>query len=214
MPTEVEAKFRADGPGPLEALASVPSLGRAALGPARTVDETDRYLDTDDRRLAAARWACRLRSREGTTRISLKGPPRDEPTEAWLHRRPEVEGPATDDIEPASWPPSEARDLLESLARGKVLAEHLRVRQRRTERSVTIDGGGPIGIVTLDEVRLASGDSDLGELFVVELELDPASERGEAALDDLAGALAAMPGLVAEPRTKLEHALHRLSGQE
>ena len=55
------------------------SLGRAVLGPARTVDETDRYLDTDDGRLAAALWACRLRSREGTTRISLKGPQRSRP---------------------------------------------------------------------------------------------------------------------------------------
>lgn len=210
MPTEVEAKFRADGPAPLDALAVAGSLGRAALGPARTVDETDRYLDTDDGRLAAALWACRLRSREGTTRISLKGPPRDAPSQAWHHRRPEVEGPATDEIAPASWPPSEARDLLESLAAGGALAERLRVNQARTERAVTIDGGAPIGTLTLDRVRLAAGATALGELFVVELELDPASARGEAELEDLAGALAATPGLVAEPRTKLEHALHRL----
>jgi inorganic triphosphatase YgiF len=214
MPTEVEAKFRADGPGPLEALAGVEILGRAVLGPARTVDETDRYLDTDDGRLAAALWACRLRSREGTTRVSLKGPPsEDAMVEPWHHRRPEVEGPATDEIAPASWPPSEARALLESLAGGGALAERLRVRQRRTERAVTLDGGGPIGTITLDRVRLAAGATDLGELFVVELELDPASDRGEAELPGLAGALAAVPGLVAEPRTKLEHALHRLHGR-
>ena len=213
MPTEVEAKFRAEGPEPLEALAAVGSLGRAVLGQARTVDETDRYLDTDDGRLAAALWACRLRSREGATRISLKGPPREEAmAEAWHHRRPEVEGPATDEIAPASWPPSEARDLLESLAGGHALAEHLRVRQRRTERAVT-DGAGPIGTITLDRVRLAAGATDLGELFVVELELDPASEHAEAQLHGLAEALAAVPGLVAEPRTKLEHALHRLHGR-
>ena len=211
MPTEVEAKFRADGPEPLEALAVAKSLGRAVLGPARTVDETDRYLDTDDGRLAAALWACRLRSREGTTRISLKGPQRRDATiESWHHRRPEVEGPATDEIAPASWPRSEARDLLESLAAGGALAERLRVQQRRTERAVTLDGGPPIGTITLDRVRLAAGATDLGELFVVELELDPASERGEAELHGLADALAAVPGLVAEPRTKLEHALQRL----
>jgi inorganic triphosphatase YgiF len=214
MPTEVEAKFRAEGPGPLEVLAVAESLGRAVLGPARTVDETDRYLDTDDGRLAAALWACRLRSREGTTRISLKGPQRRDPKiEPWHHRRPEVEGPATDEIAPASWPRSEARDLLESLAAGGVLAERLRVRQRRTERAVTLDGGQPIGTITLDRVRLAAGSTDLGELFVVELELDSASERGAAELPGLADALAAVPGLVAEPRTKLEHALHRLHGR-
>jgi len=211
MPTEVEAKFRAEGPEPLEALATVGRLGRAVLGRARTVDETDRYLDTDDGRLAAARWACRLRSREGMTRISLKGPPRDDMVaEAWHHRRPEVEGPATDEIAPGTWPPSEARELLESLAGGRALAEHLRIRQQRTERAVTVNGTGPIGTITLDRVRLTAGATDLGELFVVELELDPASEHAEAELNGLAGALAAVPGLVAEPRTKLEHALHRL----
>lgn len=214
MPTEVEAKFRAEGPGPLEALATAASLGRALLGPARTVDETDRYLDTDDGRLAAALWACRLRSRDGTTRISLKGPPLEDATiEPWHHRRPEVEGPATDEIAPASWPRSEARYLLESLAAGGTLAERLRVQQRRTERAVTVDGGGPIGTITLDRVWLAAGATDLGELFVVELELDPASERGEAELRGLADALAEVPGLVAEPRTKLEHALQRLHGR-
>ena len=214
MPTEVEAKFRAERPGPLEALAVAASLGHAVLGPARTVDETDRYLDTDDGRLAAALWACRLRSREGTTRISLKGPPiEDAMIEPWHHRRPEVEGPATDEIAPASWPRSEARYLLESLAAGGTLAEHLRVRQRRTERAVTVDGGAPIGSITLDRVRLAAGATDLGELFVVELELDPASERGDAELRGLADALAAVPGLVAEPWTKLEHALQRLHGR-
>jgi inorganic triphosphatase YgiF len=209
MPIEVEAKFRADGPEPLEALAVASHLGRARLGRARTVDETDRYLDTDDGRLAAARWACRLRSREGTTRISLKGPPAGAATAGWHHRRPEVEGPASDRIAPESWPPSEALDLLTDLAGGRRLAERLRLDQQRTERAVTLDGGPPLGTLTLDRVRLAVGSTDLGRLFVVELELDPAS--GDAAeLDDLASALASVPGLVAEPRTKLEHALHRL----
>ena len=210
MATEVEARFRADGPAPLEALAVASRLADAALGLARTVDETDRYLDTDDRRLAAARWACRLRLREGTTRISLKGPPSEAQAAAWHHRRPEVEGPATEEIAPDAWPPSEARDLLESLAGGRALTEHLRVRQARTERTVTPDGGEPIGTLTLDRVQLAAGDVDLGELFVVELELDRASEAAESELSGLAAALAAIPGLVPEPRTKLEHALDRM----
>lgn len=209
MPIEVEAKFRADGPEPLEALAVASHLGRARLGPARTVDETDRYLDTDDGRLAAARWACRLRSREGTTRISLKGPPAGTTAEGWHHRRPEVEGPATDRIAPESWPPSEALDFLTGLAGGRRLDELLRLDQERTERAVTLDGGPALATLTLDRVRLAAGSTDLGRLFVVELELDPAS-GGAAELGVLASALASVPGLVAEPRTKLEHALHRL----
>jgi inorganic triphosphatase YgiF len=210
MRTEVEARFRADGPEPLEALARASHVGRARLGSARTVDETDRYLDTDDGRLAAARWACRLRTREGVTRISLKGPPSTAPTDGWHHRRPEVEGPASSEIAPGSWPASEARQLLVSLAGDHRLAERLRLDQRRTERAVTLDGGLPLGVLSLDRVRLASGSVDLGRLFIVELELDAASERAEEELGELAAALALVPGLAVEPRTKLEHALHRL----
>ncbi len=210
MRTEVEARFRADGPGPLEALAAASHLGRARLGSARSVDELDRYVDTDDGRLASAQWACRLRLREGTTRISLKGPPAGPPTDGWHHRRPEVEGPASDEIDPESWPPSEARDLLVSLSGGRRLAERLRLDQERIERSVTLDREPALGVLTLDRVHLAVGSIDLGRLFIVELELDPASERAEAQLDQLAAALADVPGLVAEPRTKLEHALSRL----
>jgi inorganic triphosphatase YgiF len=211
MRTEVEARFRADGPGPLEALATASHVGRARLSSARTVDETDRYLDTADGHLAAARWACRLRTREGATRISLKGPPAGAPVDGWHHRRPEVEGPASPDIAPESWPPSEARELLASLAGGHPLAERLRLDQRRTERAVTLDGGQALGLLTLDRVRLAAGSVDLGRLFVVELELDPASDRAEGELGGMAAALALVPGLVPEPRTKLEHALRRLA---
>jgi inorganic triphosphatase YgiF len=213
MRTEVEARFRADGPEPLEALATASHVGRARLGPARTVEEADRYLDTEDGRLAAARWACRLRTREGVTRISLKGPHAKPPTDGWHHRRPEVEGPASPEIAPESWPPSEARDLLASLAGDRRLTERLRLDQRRTERSVTLDAGAPLGVLTLDRVRLVAGTADLGLLYIVELELDAASDRAEAQLGDVAAALAAWPGLVAEPRTKLEHALHRLDAR-
>ena len=210
MPTEVEAKFRAESAEPLIELAIRPRLGRAVLGSARTVEEVDRYLDTDDGRLAAARWACRLRSREGTTRISLKGPPVD-PVTGWHHRRPEVEGPATDAIVPEEWPASPALDLLDRLRDGRRLVERLRLYQRRTERAVTLADGASIGTLTMDLVRMAAGGTDLGRLFMVELELDPSSSAAEAELDGLAAELGSTDGLLAEPRSKLEHALERLA---
>lgn len=212
MPTEVEAKFRAESAEPLSKLAIRPRLGRALLGQARTVDEVDRYLDTDDGRLAAARWACRLRSREGVTRISLKGPPVD-PVTGWHHRRPEVEGPATDAIEPGGWPASPALELLDRLRDGRPLVERLRLHQARTERAVTLESGDAIGTLTMDLVRMAADGTDLGQLFMVELELDASSESGEAELDRLAAELAATDGLVAEPRSKLEHALAHLAAR-
>ena len=210
MPTEVEAKFRAETAEPLVELAARPRLGRAVLGTPRTVDEVDRYLDTLDGRLAAARWACRLRSREGTTRISLKGPP-IAPIEGWSHRRPEVEGPATDLIDPDGWPASAALELLTTLRAGQPLVERLRLHQARTERAVTLEDGTSVGTLTLDRVRMTSKGIDLGWLFVAELELDPSSEAGEAELDGLAAELEGIEGLVPEPRSKLEHALERIA---
>lgn len=210
MPVEVEARFRADGPGPLAALAAAPRLGDAVLGPARTAEVLDRYVDTDDGRLARERWACRMREREGSVRVSLKGPAGGPAGDAWRHRRPELEGPATASLDPVDWPPSPARDRVEALAGGKRIRERLQVRQERTERAVTIDGGTALGTLSLDRVRLRAGDRDLGELFMVELELHEATPAAEAGLDAMADALAAVPGLHPEPSTKLDVALARL----
>ncbi|MGI8657443.1 MAG: CYTH domain-containing protein [Candidatus Limnocylindria bacterium] len=209
MSTEVEARFRADGAQPLDELATHWSLGEAMLGPAVTVTEVDRYLDTTDGRLADARWACRLRARDGATRLSMKGPARAQ-GEPWLHRRPELEGPATDEIDPAAWPPSPAHDLLDRLRAGGDLHERLRFDQERTERSVELRRGHRIGTLSLDRVRMSNQQAHLGDLFVVELELDDPGESEEFELPRLAAALAAIDGLEPEPASKLERALERL----
>jgi inorganic triphosphatase YgiF len=204
MGDEVEARFRADGPDSLLRLAASPTLGTASLGPARTVLEEDRYLDTEDGRLRSVRWACRLRAREGTTRISLKGPP-ETPATGWLHRRPEIEGPASALVDPGAWPSSPARAFLLDLSGGAPLVEWLRLLQERTERAVAIDGRS-VGSLTLDAVTAERAGARLGEMHLVELELRPDGDP-ERDLPALARALAAEPGLTAEPRTKLEIAL-------
>jgi len=209
MPPEVEAKLQARGPAPLDALAVEPTIDGAALGPARTVDEADRYLDTADGRLEAARWACRLRSREGAVRVSLKGPA-EAAGQGWLHRRPEVEGPATDSTDPDDWPMSDARLHLERLSGGAPLVERLRLDQRRTERPVSV-GGRVVATLSLDRVAIRRGEEIAGELFIVELELLDADALPHDELRRLAEALAARPGLAPDPGTKLEHALERLA---
>jgi inorganic triphosphatase YgiF len=211
MRAEVEAKFVADDPAAMAALASAPSLGFAMLGPARVVPETDRYLDTAEGALAATRWACRLREREGVIRVSLKGPA--EVTDgAWHHRRPEVEGPATASIVPTDWPESDARRTLAKLAGGAELVERFELRQERTERTAIV-GGEPVATLSLDVVDVVEGGGTHGRLLVVELEL--ASEEALPAdrFEDLAGELAARPGLRPDPRTKLEHAREMLDGR-
>lgn len=210
MRIEVEARFLATGPDVLLALSLIPRLGPATLGEPATSDETDRYLDTADRRLAAALWACRLRSRGTDTWVSLKGPPRG--SASWLHRRPELEGPATASTDPDEWPASEAHAFLDQLRGGEPLEERIRLLQRRTERPVRPDGADePFGTLTLDQVAISAGSRPLGRLHVVELEARPDAAEVEPQLTALAEALAGVPGLEPEPRTKLEHALELLA---
>lgn len=208
MAIEVEAKCRADGREPLLELARVESLGGAALGPPRTVTEVDRYLDTADLRLAAARWACRLRSRGGEVRLSLKGPAQTDPPADALHRRPEVEGPATDAAHPAAWPPSVARDHLEALSGGRPLLERFSLSQERTERSVRSGHDEPVGVLSLDVVDVVQAGVVRGRLHIVELEL--VADSDEAPVGAIIAALEDVPGIVRDPRTKLEYALRML----
>lgn len=205
MGTEVEAKLIADGPEPLAELSARSWLGPVTLGPARTFDEVDRYLDTDDGRLAAEQWACRLRNRDGALKVSLKGPAQDSAF-AWIHRRPELEGPATERLDPAAWPASRARTLLESLAAGRPLRERLRLVQQRTEREVLMEGRR-VGTLSLDTVEPEAEGRRRGVLHVVELELRDDAGHDEHLLAQIRDALLAVPHLTPDPHTKLEHAL-------
>lgn len=204
-PTEVELKYAAT-PEALIELSGATQLGTASLGTGIVNDETDAYLDTAAHHLATAGWACRLRTRRvaGASRtfVSLKGP--SAAAAGALHRRPEVEGPAIDDPDPASWPASRARDLLDRLRDGDDLLPRVMLEQRRLERAVLVDGKR-IGTLSLDDVTVLHHGERLGSFGAVELELATGSD--EQLLDGLAAALAARPGLVADERSKLEHAL-------
>jgi inorganic triphosphatase YgiF len=202
---EVELKLRAESDAPLRVLAAVDRLGPAELGPATHAVEVDRYLDTADGRLAAAGWACRLRRRDSSTRISLKGPAQHL-AGASLHSRPEVEGPVSEDEPIERWPASAALDRLMELSGGAPLAERLTLRQRRTERAVRLDGTR-VGLLTLDRVQVEQHGRRRGSFLAVELELDPSALERGLQPTDLAAALLAVPGLREEPHTKLERAL-------
>jgi inorganic triphosphatase YgiF len=205
MAIEVEARFRVTDPEAIHRLAAMDRLGNATLGPPTSFEETDAYLDTAGAALGAARWACRLRRRGARVTVSLKGPP-EAGTGGWLHLRPEVEGPATDELDPERWPPSDARDLLDRLRAGHPLRERLTLRQRRTERSVTV-AERPVGVLSVDDVTVVRNGHDVDRFAIVELELAAGGAAGGSGeLTALAGALAAVGGLVPEPRTKLERA--------
>jgi inorganic triphosphatase YgiF len=205
---EVELKLRAEADEPLQHLAAASRLGPARLGLLHEVDELDRYLDTGDGRLAAARWACRLRQRDGSLRVSLKGPAQHQPGDA-LHRRPELEGPVGAGLDPEDWPPSDARARLRELSGGEPMVERLALRQRRGERAVLV-AGAEVGTLSLDRVAVLHDGKSSGQFVAVELELRAAVDPELVA--ELLRALLAVPGLAIEPRSKLERALELAAG--
>lgn len=207
---EIELKLRADTDEPLRALEAAARLGPATLARPRRVAELDRYLDTPDGRLAAARWACRLRSRDGRTWASLKGPAQHAADDA-LHRRPEAEGPVGDPRRPRSWPASAARDLVLELAGEHPLIERVALQQERIERAALV-AGRRLATLSLDRVQVRRGDDPLGALRVVELEL--AGHHSGPDVDALLNALLAVPGLEPEPASKLERALTLLAARD
>jgi inorganic triphosphatase YgiF len=216
---EVELKYLARSDAPLAFLATTERLGSARLGPPAVVDELDTYLDTPDLRMAAARWACRLRTRGDRTILSLKGPARHDPGDV-AHRRPELEGPADAALSghrASELPASAARDLLVELSGDEPLVERLALAQRRTERQAEggLDGAGVArGVLTLDEVSVLHRERDVGRLRVVELELDLPSGGGERFVTEMAAAFSALPDLEPDPLSKLEHALAMLRAIE
>lgn len=208
-PVESELKYLAADERPLLHLATADRLGPARLGPASTVTELDRYLDTADLRLAAVRWACRLRTRDRRTIVSLKGPAQHRPGDL-LHLRPEVEGPAGPGLEPRAWPLSPARDRLLAMIGGAALLERFSLAQQRTERSVSLDGRR-IGGLSLDRVRVVHREVEVGRMLVVELELDPAPPASGLDHRALAKALGQTSGLAADPLSKFERAQEMLA---
>jgi inorganic triphosphatase YgiF len=205
MPSEVEARFRPLRGTALAELTDIAQLGTAELGPPRSFAEVDIYLDTPAGELAAARWACRLRRRADRLTVSLKGPP-DGPVTDAIHRRPEVEGPATPSLDPAAWPPSPARDLLDRLRGAAPIVERLTLEQDRTERLVTLDGRA-LATLSLDAVTVRRAGRARGSFAVVELELAPDAADREPMFRRVAAELHARADLVPDPQTKLEHAL-------
>ena len=202
---EAELKYTASDERPLLELEGAPTLGPARLGAPRATHELDRYLDTADLRLSAMHWACRLRQREGRTILSLKGPPQHGAADI-LHRREELEGPGGAGLDPLTWPESPARDRLAALTGGGELVERFRLDQDRTERSVSV-GEMPVGVLSLDRVRVIYRDDEAGRMYVVELELDAAALAVGLDHRPLADALERVSGLSPDPLSKLERAL-------
>ena len=162
---------------------------------------TDRYLDTHlgAGRLFLAGMRARLREANDGVTLTVK---RRGTVSGAITTRSEIEGPASPDLDPASWPPSSARDLLLEVAGGAPLTEIAALRQRRLVR--LLRRGDTIVEISLDEMDALDGDRSVDHR--VELEAELKAGRADA-LKALAAALASIDGVRAPAGSKLDFAL-------
>ncbi|HYM83502.1 MAG TPA: CHAD domain-containing protein, partial [Candidatus Dormibacteraeota bacterium] len=174
--------------------------GWEPIGPTRTNQLEDRYVDTVDQGLGRAGFAARLRHGSGGTLLTLKSIA--STGSGALHRREELEGPADPAYPPRDWPPSAARSLLLELAGDGPLVELVTVRQLRRVRpfrsaDATIE-------LSLDEVDVVAHGRIVRHFTELEAEL----REGEAdSMSRLQGVLGAQPWLVPSTESKLRIAL-------
>jgi len=200
--TEIEAKFLVTGRGTSDRILALTHLGSYSLLEGRTEIVHDVYLDTADRVLLSAGYACRRREQEGPPFITIKS---IAPHRGAVHRREELEvvipnDPAPD---PAAWPASEARETVLGLIGEKPLEEMFRLSQTRFVRRV-VDGERHVADCSLDDVRVGEGEAE-HRWSELEVELAPAGT--EVDLAAMSGWLRVTLGLHPSIGSKFEMAL-------
>jgi len=132
----------------------------------RTHQITDVYFDTPDLGLEEAGIGARLRTVGSDTTLTVKA---DIEVSDGLHRRLELEAPATRNLDTQKWPDSEARSRLIDVVGARRLIERFVVGQQRRERAIDIDGTAVIA--SIDEGEVEYLGIPAGELRHFELEL-------------------------------------------
>lgn len=203
MSEEVELKYAVADPDALhDRLDSglLDGVARFSEGPWRNVDIEDRYVDTVDGSLEAAGYGVRLRRLDGIRLVTVKsmaqGTPLEGEPEA-LHRRLELEAPASARLDPRTWPESPARQRVEELVPGERLRTRFTVVQRRLERELVSDQGR--ATLSMDVAEVRRRGRPLGAFTTLEVEAGAGSD-GLLAL--LAGPLEATGLLRVERRSK------------
>jgi inorganic triphosphatase YgiF len=208
-PVEIELKFEVLDAGSLRPLFEpdvnpAPAIlaGFRAVSLTSSRNVFDMYLDTASGRLRTAGLAARIRSEGGRHRLTVKSTA--EPVSGAIHRRLEVEGPARPTPDPATWPPSAARDIVTAAVGRAWLRVIASIRQHRQTRLL---GRGPTTVeLSLDELEALAGPRD-GRVLDRRIELEAELVKGELEdLEALAAALAVRSGLAAASGSKLDWA--------
>ncbi|MCP4544559.1 MAG: CHAD domain-containing protein [Chloroflexi bacterium] len=172
---EIEAKFALPNVATLQRLQTIDYLADLALSEGRTKQVQDTYLDTAERTILAARYACRQREQgdEGVL-MTLKGLGGVQDA---VHRREELETPMLFGALPVDWPDSPVRDRVLQLIGDAPLIPLFDLKQTRIVRQIN-QGERLVAELSLDDVHLAAGDREQA-YFELEVELSPQGTEDE-----------------------------------
>lgn len=171
-PVEIEVKLSVTRPRRIARL--LRDLEEEPLGafradtPLRVAVQTDRYVDTAETggRLFEQGMRARLRRDGRSVILAVKHSGIES---AGITTRAELEGPATDSLDPARWPASDARATLAAAIDALPLIEIARLRQRRLSRNVR--GYGAIIELSLDRVEAVVNGRAVEHRYELEAEL-------------------------------------------
>jgi len=197
---EIEAKFSIPDADTFQRLEAVGQLAGFALSAGQTDQVRDTYLDTQERLILAAGYACRRRAQAEGLLITLKGL---GGAKGPIHRREELETQMPTYRPPAEWPASPARDRVLELIGEAPLVSLFDLQQVRSERLVSRDQR-PVAQLSLDDVHLAA---DGRELSFFELEVELVPQGNEEDLAAIANCLQDKWSLEPEALSKFERAL-------
>jgi inorganic triphosphatase YgiF len=197
---EIEAKFRVTRRSTYDRIRALTRIGRYSLLEGRMEKVLDVYMDTTERTLLSAGYACRCREREGALLITVKSvvPPLND-----VHRREELEVRIPLGAAPAAWPDSAAREKVLGLIGENPLQELFRLSQIRFVRPV-VEGDRRVASASLDEVSVGAR-SAVRQWRELEVELAPTGTEADLAV--ISGWLQTTLGLRSATGSKFEKAL-------
>jgi CHAD domain-containing protein len=204
---EIEAKFAVRDRRTFSRLHDLKRVGAYKLGDPIPIRTRDTYLDTEDRRLFAAGYACRLRSGSGHTEVTVKSLGK---TRGGVLYREEHTLPGGKGSDPKRWPEGQARDIVLDAAKRMPLKTLLELSQDRDLVPLLI-GKRKVAELSLDKVNLVSKSARMS-FFEVEIEKAPRGTPED--VERIARDLADDFDLVPESTSKLERALKFLNSKE
>jgi inorganic triphosphatase YgiF len=197
---EIEAKFAVPDEATWQRLQDVKELAGYAIGPSKTKEVHDTFVDTPDRQIIRSGHVCRQREIDGQVVMTLKS---RQIVEGAIHRRDELEITLPRVMPIAQWPRGEMRDRLLALIGDVSLTPLFDQHQTRHIRWVT-QGERHVAEMSVDQVHLSLHGQEQA-YYEVEMEL-----KGDGTEYDLARLAAALHndwGLSPEPRSKFARAL-------